>query len=911
MKIFKRIRALLLVVVLLLSVLPSFLLTPALSAASANLISNPSFETADSSDASLPENWQKGGWGTNTRTYTYDSVARTGAKSVKVSISSYSSGDAKWYAAPVSVVSGTQYTFSDYYKSSALSYVVAQYADASGNYTYQELGTAPIAADWQLFQTQLTAPASAKEVTIFHLLRSVGDLSTDDYSLTTVETTPAPTPDPTPTPTPDPTPAPSTDNLFVNPSAETNTNGGAGTADGWTSSKWGTNSPTFSVTSDAKTGTRALKTVLSSHSSGDAKWFPTQVTAVASTKYVFSDAYKSTQETYVVAELEDATGNYTYVDIGTAPASTAWNTFAGEFTTLSSTKKVTVYHVLASVGELTVDDYVLTQSTPAAPGSNLVPNPSLETVAANGSGPSSWAYDSWGTNTPVYSYEASGHTGSKSGKVQITSYASGDAKWYFSHVSVTAGTAYSFSDYYISDVTTKVVAEVEGANGAMTYIDIASAPASASWKQFQGTFTTPSGAQRVTILHVLPAVGILTVDDFSLSVSNGTDPNPTPADENLIPNPSHETASGNKPANWQSEKWGTNTATFSYVQGDAHTGARSLKTTVSNYTSGDAKWFFTPLTNLVSGKSYEFSLWYKTNTQAHMVAAYTDSAGVEQYLTLPNPLAGADAANVWQQYSTKVDVPVGATTFTVYALVSSNGWLQTDDYNLVPSTKVGFNAPLISITFDDGWESIYASALPLLQKYGLITTQYLISGTLNTDEYMTTAMVQAFIAAGHEIGSHTVTHADLAKLTPAELSAELENSRNTLQQMFGVSVAESIASPYGSYSAATVAAIKQVYQSHRTTDIGYNSKDNFNPYNILIQHINTDTTPEEVATWIAKAKAEKTWLVLVYHKVMNGGTADDYAVTPSDLDTELNMIKASGIEVKTISQALAVLQSQM
>lgn len=890
-----------LALVLIFSLLPAFLFVPAINAVSTNLINNPSLETASAADANLPQSWEKGGWGTNTRTYIYDTSAHTGTKSAKVSITSYTNGDAKWYAAPVAVNPSTQYTFSDYYKSNTTSYVVAQYVDTSGNYSYQDLATVPVAVDWQAFQVQLTTPANVKDVIIFHLLRSVGDLSIDDYSLTAVDTAPTPTPTPT------------GDNLFINASAETNTSGGSSTADGWTSSKWGTNTAAFSVTSDAKTGARALKTMLSAYSSGDAKWSPNKVNVVAGTKYTFSDAYKSTQTTYVVAELEDAAGGLSYVDIGNASPSTGWTSFSGEFTTLASTKKLTVYHVLASVGDLIVDDYSLTASAPVVPSSNLVSNPSLETVAADGVSPQAWSHDSWGTNTPVYSYEATGRTGSRSGKVQITSYTSGDAKWYFSHVSITGGTKYTFTDYYTSDVTTKVVAEVEGSNGAFSYIDIAPAAASASWKQFTGSFTAPAGAQRVTVLHVLPAAGTLTIDDYSLTVSDGTAPNPdpTPVDQNLIANPSHETANGSKPAGWQSEKWGSNTVSFAYVQGDGHTGTRSVKTTVSNYVSGDAKWFFAPLTNVTAGASYNFSLWYKTNTQAHMVAVYTDAAGGQQYLTLPNPLSSADAATVWQQYVTTLDVPADATSLTVYALVSSNGWLQTDDYSLVPSVKVGFNAPLISITFDDGWDSIYTYGLPLLQKYGFVTTQYLISGKLNTSQYMTTAMVQAFIAAGHEIGSHTVTHADLAKLTQAELNAELENSRATLQQLFGVTVAESIASPYGSYSAASVAAIQQVYASHRATDIGYNSKDNFNPYNILIQHINTDTTPEEVSSWIAKAKADKTWLVLVYHKVMNGGTANDYAVTPADLDSELGMIQASGIEVKTISQALAILTPQL
>src|SRR4051812_38294002 len=61
-----------------------------------NLIVNPSFETAGSTG--LPANWLKGGYGTNTRTPTYPATpSQDGAVAARVSITSYSSGDAKWY----------------------------------------------------------------------------------------------------------------------------------------------------------------------------------------------------------------------------------------------------------------------------------------------------------------------------------------------------------------------------------------------------------------------------------------------------------------------------------------------------------------------------------------------------------------------------------------------------------------------------------------------------------------------------------------------------------------------------------------------------------------------------------------------------------------------------------------------
>lgn len=550
---------------------------------------------------------------------------------------------------------------------------------------------------------------------------------------------------------------------------------------------------------------------------------------------------------------------------------------------------------------------------------NLITNPSVE-AEANGQ-PANWTPNSWGTNTPTFSYDTTGHTGNRSLSVNVANYTSGDAKWIAGQTGVTAGQTYTYTDFYKSNVTTELDIAYTNASGVMSFVYLRSVPASSTWQQTTSTFTVPAGMVSASIYHIIYSNGSLQTDDASLTAQDQslppTDPTPTPPTNppapatNLIANPSFETANGDDPLAWQHGSWGTNNAVFSYVSGDAHTGTRSSKVTISNYVSGDAKWAFTPLTNLVRGSQYKLSAWYKTNTQVRVVASYVDTAGATQYLTLPTPLSSANAATVWQQYGTTLDIPADAVSMTVYFLISSNGWLQTDDFSLVPYAPVGFNAPMISLTFDDGWSSIYTNGLPILQKYGFVSTQYLISGKLNTPDYMTTAMVKAFQASGSEIASHTVTHPDLTSLTSTRLTAQLKNSQTSLRQLFGAGVAQNFASPYGLYNATTLTAIKQYYQSHRSTDVGFNTKDNFNPYNILVQDVNTDTTPAEVAAWVAKAKADKSWLVLVYHPVINSTDPSDYAVTPSNLDAELANIKASGVEVKRVDQALAIIKSQL
>src|SRR6266568_3802765 len=79
-----------------------------------NLVANPSVETADSTGAA-PANWSKGGWGTNTAAYTWQTTGKDGGRSLSVNVSKYTSGDAKWMSAPITLKPSTKYTISDWY----------------------------------------------------------------------------------------------------------------------------------------------------------------------------------------------------------------------------------------------------------------------------------------------------------------------------------------------------------------------------------------------------------------------------------------------------------------------------------------------------------------------------------------------------------------------------------------------------------------------------------------------------------------------------------------------------------------------------------------------------------------------------------------------------------------------------
>jgi hypothetical protein len=167
---------------------------------------------------------------------------------------------------------------------------------------------------------------------------------------------------------------------------------------------------------------------------------------------------------------------------------------------------------------------------------------------------------------------------------------------------------------------------------------------------------------------------------------------------------------------------------------------------------------------------------------------------------------------------------------------------------------------------------------------------------------MTQAQIQAFADRGDEIASHTVTHADLTKLSAAKLENELARSKASLQQMFGPSAALDFASPYGAYNATTSEAVQKYYATQRNTDDGFNAQRGFNPYNILVQNVDSSTTAATVRGWINSAKANNTWLVLVYHEVGASIGQDIYHTDTAVLDSQMAAVKNSGLPMVTVRQ---------
>jgi peptidoglycan/xylan/chitin deacetylase (PgdA/CDA1 family) len=109
--------------------------------------------------------------------------------------------------------------------------------------------------------------------------------------------------------------------------------------------------------------------------------------------------------------------------------------------------------------------------------------------------------------------------------------------------------------------------------------------------------------------------------------------------------------------------------------------------------------------------------------------------------------------------------------------------------------------------FDDGFENFYTHALPILEIFSIRTTIFPVVQSLDSrvtwDVYapqkqLTKIQLRIIADAGHEIGSHTLSHPALTMIPNKELHAELAKSKTMLEEYTGKPV-RSISFPFGSW----------------------------------------------------------------------------------------------------------------
>jgi len=156
----------------------------------------------------------------------------------------------------------------------------------------------------------------------------------------------------------------------------------------------------------------------------------------------------------------------------------------------------------------------------------------------------------------------------------------------------------------------------------------------------------------------------------------------------------------------------------------------------------------------------------------------------------------------------------------------------------------------VALTFDDGFRNVWEHALEPLAAGRFSAIQFLVAnfiGRLNQWEIregevreplMDAAQVQDWLRAGHRIGSHSLSHPYLTRLSMRDAREEIVTSKKKLEDTFGVPI-EDFCYPYGNWNETVRELVVEAgYRTACAADFGVNTSavSPFSLRRIIVRH---------------------------------------------------------------------------
>ena len=157
----------------------------------------------------------------------------------------------------------------------------------------------------------------------------------------------------------------------------------------------------------------------------------------------------------------------------------------------------------------------------------------------------------------------------------------------------------------------------------------------------------------------------------------------------------------------------------------------------------------------------------------------------------------------------------------------------TPPYGQVPISTNG--GPRFTLTLDDGFVNAFQQAMEILPRYKFRAIQFLVVNRIGKfneweaqmgevrEPLMDASQVREWLAAGHQIGAHTLTHPFLTRVSFREAREEIFAGKKKLEDIFGVPIRH-FCYPYGDWNPALRDLVQEAgHTTACTTEFGLNT----------------------------------------------------------------------------------------
>jgi peptidoglycan/xylan/chitin deacetylase (PgdA/CDA1 family) len=222
------------------------------------------------------------------------------------------------------------------------------------------------------------------------------------------------------------------------------------------------------------------------------------------------------------------------------------------------------------------------------------------------------------------------------------------------------------------------------------------------------------------------------------------------------------------------------------------------------------------------------------------------------YHVIAEPPAGAPFPGLY--------VPPAEFTAQMQALERA-GWTAVTQDEVEAYWRKGISLPHgkpIVLSFDNGYQSQYTQALPVLRSLGWVGNENIqLTGLPPSQGGLSRRQVRGLIGAGWELDTQGISHADLITLDAAELQYQIASARQTLQKRYDVPV-NWFCYPSGHYDETVIAAVKAAGFVGSTTVVPGWAGPGEDPYRLPRLRVLGGTSPSGLLDQIAQAQGDGT-----------------------------------------------------
>jgi peptidoglycan/xylan/chitin deacetylase (PgdA/CDA1 family) len=169
-------------------------------------------------------------------------------------------------------------------------------------------------------------------------------------------------------------------------------------------------------------------------------------------------------------------------------------------------------------------------------------------------------------------------------------------------------------------------------------------------------------------------------------------------------------------------------------------------------------------------------------------------------------------------------------------------------------SRLGPGKPVV-LTFDNGYQSQFTQALPVLQRLGWVADENIqLSGLPPSQGGLGQDQIRGLVAAGWELDTQGFSHADLITLSPERLHYEVAVARSVLQQRYHVPV-NWFCYPSGHYDSNVIATVRAAgYRGSTTVAPGW-AHPTDDPYRLHRLRVLGGTSAQALLTQVADTRS--------------------------------------------------------